>query len=224
VTAPGPRTARDAVAAYRAETMLAATSDLARDVLRRLEADAEGKVTAALNNRGLRGVPPSIMVFVLVQSVDLAQSRAEVIEASRVRADEHRSAAAAARALDVFCRGRVPLELAANLPALAACLADMTNHYDSVPRKLQINRKGSVEAAAVLLALRHFAAKLRRYGVKRLPCDACRWLVGAALGCDISAREAAEGLRSDEMGIRAAESTGESPECRKPLKLPVIPA
>lgn len=212
------RNARAAVAAYRREPVLDTTSAIAQVVLRHLEEDKEGRVTAALNNRTFRPFRTTSLIFRLIRAADLAQSRHEVADAVRAEADAYRTAAAGARALAAFCSERVPMELGRALPKLAEWLTEQAAHYDQAPGRLQITQKTEVDSADRLLALRHFAHRLRsELKIARLPHDAIRWLVGAALDCTISEKEAAEGLRGAEMGIGTRKRRSKNPNHCKPL-------
>jgi hypothetical protein len=102
--------ARSAVADYR-NNGSTGFSLFSATVLQRLEEDRDGKVSAALQNRLLRRARKNLLIFYLIQSVDLAQSASEVLDDCRARASSYREAAHHAKQLLQFCVGRAPIQL-----------------------------------------------------------------------------------------------------------------
>lgn len=102
-----PITARAAVAAYRREPMLA-RGDREEKILRRLEADRDGKVSAALNK--LKRHPIQVIFYVL-QAADLSSSIHEIVDLSRKRSSVCRADAAVLRRLAVSYTGKVPIHM-----------------------------------------------------------------------------------------------------------------
>jgi hypothetical protein len=184
--------ARHAVAAFRRES--ASVYRVAPAVLSRLEADRDGRVSAALQR--LKPALPSLIIFYLIQTADLAESRVEIDEYSKRRASEYRKNAEKTRELFQFCEGNISIHLWSVLPKVADELEEAARFAEAQPQKLQINRKLRDEGAGQILAVCHFIkrllenfnincfdTRLQKAAQQRLQ-EAVRWLVEAALSCD----------------------------------------
>jgi hypothetical protein len=178
---------RKAIRDYRNEPGVASQNALAQTVLDRLERDPGGNVTAALQR--LRSARSSLVIFYLIQAVDLAKSRHCIVSETAQLAADYRRSAQGARELYAFARGKVSMHLWTVLPELERELDENADKYSAAPQRLQIKRKIDGDAAEQLLAMRHFCRRLR--DELRIDCSqphrqlAARWLVEAALACEM---------------------------------------
>jgi hypothetical protein len=204
-----PITARAAVAAYRREPALAC-GDREEEILRRLEADPDGKVSAALNKLKRH---PSQVIFYVLQAADLSSSFHEIVRLSRERSNAYRADAEALRRLAVFYKGKVPLHMIPPILEFAEYLDEQAGLEGDTPRKLQIVRTSGTTSAPVILALRGLARKMRdELRIEHPPHDALRWLVEAALALDsdIGVQVVADALRQ-RMGVQSLSEHDELP-------------
>jgi len=197
---PPSITARTAVAAYRREPMLArSTRDDA--ALGRLEADPDGKVSAALAR--LRPASCVLVLLYALQAADLALSVADVTTASAARADEYQRAAEDARRLRAFCEARAPMHLWVPLADLSVFLDDQAHRVAARPGRLQIKRTQGGKHGPAILALRHLGRRLRdELKIAHPDHSALAWLIESTLGLErpLPAHVVADALR---MGVRA---------------------
>jgi hypothetical protein len=211
------RKATRVIADYR-ESRNCNLTPMACCVLDRLAKDPAGVVTAALNNRTLKPAHPGLLLFYLIQSVEIAETHEEVTEECTTKADDFKSAAFKIEELAKFCYGNVSLHLYYALRELEKELNEQSAAYSKRPAELHINQKTTADSRS-LLALRAFAARLRKnFGLKRLPHDAMKWLIGTALGRDVTDNQVTEGLRLPEVGQIDGRKRQKSPNRRKPMK------
>jgi hypothetical protein len=230
--------ARSAVAVYRRNQMVYRIED--EDVLRRLEADPDAKVSAAFNQlrrcaivrsqrlpsdparRGRdvgdhqRRMDPVLLIFYVVQATNLANSANVVVSQSQEKADAYRGAVDDARRLASFCKGNAPVELCFSLGKLIEYLDSQSRHWADAPYRLQIKRTSD----PVILALRHFARIIRNeFRLSRPPHDPLRWLVEVALGLEteVASTVVDEALRQ-QSGVRRSLKLVEPPISGKRLK------
>jgi hypothetical protein len=192
-----PIEARKAVQDYRKQAMFPQYG-ITETVLQRLEADPEGMISAALNR--LKPASSVLVIFYLIQAVDLAKDRENIKGGCENLAAEFRKFAGTVRDLTAFGSARAPIEFWMNLPKLAEFFDQQAAHYETAPGKLHINREGSKE----LLALRHFVSRLRsefriKTNIRKRP-QAIKWLVDVALECSISKDQLSDGLRRPRNG------------------------
>jgi hypothetical protein len=209
--------ARIVVRRFRAEPLLGPFSDIATSALKRLEADPHGRISAALHRLG--GSP--LLLFYLVQAIDLAISRNDVMSKSTERANELRRRAENARDLAVSVPGHVERRLWATLPDLALALDERARVFAENARKLQLNRKRLGEAATQLVALRHFFRKLGESGIQHSTKgqrEAVRWLVEIALDSPIPPDRVTQALRQSHVGHSKPMKHVENPNRLKALK------
>jgi hypothetical protein len=108
---------RKAIQDYRNEPLLLVTPTTEM-VFGRLEGDPDGgPVTAALQR--LRAAHSSLLLFHLVQAVDLATSRHDTKAKTEKLAEDHRCYARVTRELYAFARLKVSMRLRTDLPELA---------------------------------------------------------------------------------------------------------
>jgi hypothetical protein len=188
--------ARSAVQAYRGDPNTR-KDEVAEKVLRNLEADAGDRVSVALHR--LRPALTELSLFYLIQAVDLAKSRRDIVRETIRLADEYHRFATSARELAEFARGKTSISLWSVLPKLVEELDQQARFYDEQPRKLQINHKLANDSAEDLIAIRHFSRRLRNEFRINLSLaarkEAVQWLIEAALDRSISNRRVAEALR-----------------------------
>jgi hypothetical protein len=205
--------AKTAVRAYVGEVMTRKDDELAQTVIRRLEADTDGCVSAALAR--LKPAHAGLIIFYLIQSADCAKSSGDIVNKTKELADDYRHAAKRARELFEFCRGKTSMHLWSVLPQLVAELDRQAQFYDEQPRKLQISRKSEDATAEQLLALRHFSRRLRdEFQISRFSAkhkEAIRWLIEAALNCTVPEARVAEAIRPQRVGHSRAHRTGQCP-------------
>lgn len=182
-------------------------------VLCRLQADPEGKVSAALNR--LKPKYPQLLIFYLVQAVELAVSRNGVLESTNRKVAEYEQLARRARELAKDSCGQAPIELCVHLPKLADWFDERAKNQSEAPRRLHIMRKRHCEGADQMLAMRHFAQRLR---MQRRNHDAIRWLVEAALGTIIPETRASEALRRSNGHSNPQATQAKNQNARKTLK------
>jgi hypothetical protein len=209
--------ARAAVANYRREPM-AFHDPESEIILQRLEADPDGKVSAALIRLKLH--QSSVLVFYVVQAAHLAQSADSIVRHSHEKMRSYRNAADTGKHLTEFCKGNAPIELVAALERLVEFLDQEANRAAATPAQLQIVRTKSTPAAPAMLALRHLGRKLRdEFGIKHPSHDGVRWLIEAALALnhDIPHDMVADALRG-RLGIGIARKRRQLPIRRNVLK------
>jgi hypothetical protein len=224
--------ARSAVAVYRRNQMVYRIED--EDVLRRLEADPDGKVSAAFNQlrrcaivrsqrkrlpsdpARRRRMDPVLLISYVVQATNLANSAKVVVSQSQKKADAYRGAVDDARRLASFCKGNAPVELCFSLGKLIEYLDSQSRHWADAPYRLQIKRTSD----PVILALRHLARIIRNeFRLSRPPHDPLRWLVEVALGLEteVASTVVDEALRQ-QSGVRRSLKLVEPPISGKRLK------
>ena len=209
--------ARIVVRKFRAEPLLGPFSDIAASALKRLEADPHGRISAALHRLG--GSP--LLLFYLVQAIDLAISRNDVMSESTEWANQYRRLAEYTRYLVKAVQGHVERSLWATLPDLALALDGRVQLFDENARKLQLNRKRRGEAAPQLVALRHFFRRLGESGIQHSTKgqkEAVCWLVEIALDCHVPPSRVTQALRRSHGGIRSPRKHAENPNRLKALK------
>jgi hypothetical protein len=190
----------------REPAVFAPKGSIARITLDRLAGDQTDRVASAIAR--LKPAHPNLVLFYLVQSMDLATSQNDIVET--------------ARELAAFSRAQTSMHLWVTLPKLAEELDERANFNDAALNLLRISRKRGDASAEQLLALRHFAHRLRSEFGLTLSCasqkEAVGWLVEVALDCKIPKGRVMEGLRLQTEGHSARPKSIERPNRRKPLK------
>jgi hypothetical protein len=219
--------ARSAVAAYRREP-IRVSNEKEETILRRLEGDPDGKVSAALEQ--LKPAHSGLIIFYVCQAADIAHSAETIVATSREWSDAYRDAAKQSRHLLAFCKGRAPIALWSSIVRLGEFLDSRAEFHADVPASLQIKRTAKTDSAPAIRALRHLGRILRSdFGIRRPPHDAVRWLVEAALGLNYRLPDhvVADSLRK-QMGVRKPRKTRELPlspnSLKRPRNMRIIPS
>jgi hypothetical protein len=204
----------------REPAVFAPKGSIARITLDRLAGDQTDRVASAIAR--LKPAHPNLVLFYLVQSMDLATSQNDIVQSTSELARRFRHFAETARELAAFSRAQTSMHLWVTLPKLAEELDERANFNDAALNLLRISRKRGDASAEQLLALRHFAHRLRSEFGLTLSCasqkEAVGWLVEVALDCKIPKGRVMEGLRLQTEGHSARPKSIERPNRRKPLK------
>jgi hypothetical protein len=174
--------ARRAVNNYRNEPMgrFPTHQTTEEAVLRRLEADPDGKVTAALNR--LSKVPAHLVIFHLMAAVDLPRYADQVIEQHHSKATIHADRAAEIRRLMAVCQGKAPLEYIQMARCWTEFHTDQARRWSEIPSSIKRTRETKNGSAPVLMAVRHFRERLRdMVGMQSPSQEAIRLLIEVAM-------------------------------------------
>lgn len=173
-------------------------SPATRQIHERLRANPGGKVSAALNR--LSGRHPAVVLTETARAVLAALDQTRIEVSTRSTVEKHRGIARLARGLaheidEVFLPGSIALA-ARDLRLIAQIEADYATMLAQGMRKARFSRKKANPRAAIVgAAARRLADQL--WGKFRVDREALRWLLGAALGCEISDAETKAAIRSE---------------------------